>query len=116
VKESGGSEPKQIVYCKELLALKDVDAVIIATPDHQHAVMLTDAVRAGKDAYVEKPLAMDMKDLLLAVDTVKKSDRIVQMGTQIRSLPSSMAARKFVTGGGLGQVFKVEQERNAYRP
>ena len=59
---------------------------------------------------------MEMKELLLCVDTVKKSDRIVQMGTQVRSLPSSMAARKFVTGGGLGKVFKVEQERNSIKP
>jgi predicted dehydrogenase len=115
-KKASGVEPKQIRAYRELLAMKDIDAVIIATPDHQHATMLTDAVRAGKDAYCEKPLAMDMKELLLCVDTVKKSDRVVQMGTQIRSLPSSMAARKFITGGELGKVFKVEQERNSIKP
>jgi len=115
-KAASGADPKQLTAYRELLALKDIDAVIIATPDHQHATMLTDAVRAGKDAYCEKPLAMDMKELLLCVDTVKKSDRIVQMGTQIRSLPSSMAARKFVTGGQLGKVFKIEQERNSIKP
>lgn len=116
VKAAQGDEPKQIRAYRELLALKEIDAVIIATPDHQHATMLTDAVRAGKDAYVEKPLAMEMKELLTCVDTVKKSDRIVQMGTQIRSLPSSMAAKQWVQSGGLGKIFKVEQERNALRP
>ncbi|MBM3727388.1 MAG: Gfo/Idh/MocA family oxidoreductase [Acidobacteria bacterium] len=116
VKERTGSEARQIRAYRELLSLKEIDAVIIATPDHQHAAMLADAVRAGKDAYCEKPLGMEMKDLLNCVDTVKKSDRIVQMGTQIRSLPSSMAARKFITGGGLGQVFKIEQERNGVTP
>lgn len=115
-KQAGAGDPKQMAAYRELLSMKEIDAVIIATPDHQHSTMLTDAVRAGKDAYVEKPLAMDMKELLLAVDTVKKSDRIVQMGTQIRSLPSSMAAKKFVTGGGLGKVFKIEQERNSLKP
>lgn len=115
-KQASAGDPKQMAAYRELLSMKEIDAVIIATPDHQHATMLTDAVRAGKDAYVEKPLAMEMKELLLAVDTVKKSDRIVQMGTQIRSLPSSMAARKFITGGGLGQLFKVEQERNSLKP
>jgi len=116
VKEAAGGDARQLKAYQELLALKEIDAVIIATPDHQHATMLTDAVRAGKDAYVEKPLAMEMRELLTCYDAVKKSERIVQMGTQIRSLASSMAARQFVTGGGLGKVFKVEQERNAIRP
>ena len=111
-----GTEPKPVNAYRELLAMKELDAVLIATPDHQHATMLTDAVRAGKDAYVEKPLAMDMRDLITAVDTVKKSDRIVQMGTQIRSLPSSMGAKSFITGGGMGKVFKIEQERNGLKP
>jgi len=116
VKAAAGVDARPLKAYRELLALKEIDAVIIATPDHQHATMLTDAVRAGKDAYVEKPLAMEMRELLACYDTVKKTDRIVQMGTQIRSLPSSMAAKQFVTGGGLGQVFKIEQERNAIRP
>ncbi|MBI3680276.1 MAG: Gfo/Idh/MocA family oxidoreductase [Acidobacteria bacterium] len=116
VKKAAGNDARQLRAYREVLTLKEIDAVIIATPDHQHATMLADAVRAGKDAYVEKPLAMDMKELLAAVDAVKKTDRIVQMGTQIRSLPSSMAARKWVQGGGLGKVFKVEQERNALKP
>jgi len=111
-----GHEPRQIKAYREMLAMKEIDAVIIATPDHQHATMLTDAVRAGKDAYCEKPLAMDMKELLVCVDTVKKSDRIVQMGTQVRSLPSSMGARKWIQEGHLGKVFKVEQERNGLKP
>jgi predicted dehydrogenase len=59
---------------------------------------------------------MEMKELLVCVDTVKKSDRVVQMGTQVRSLPSSMAAKKFVTSGGMGKVFKAEQERNSLKP
>jgi predicted dehydrogenase len=115
-KKVAGNDPRQMVAYRELLAAKDIDAVIIATPDHQHATMLTDAVRAGKDAYCEKPLAMDMKELLLCVDTVKRSDRVVQMGTQIRSLPSSMGAKKWIGAGGLGKVFKIEQERNSVHP
>ncbi|MBI4906856.1 MAG: Gfo/Idh/MocA family oxidoreductase [Acidobacteria bacterium] len=116
IKSKTNVEAKQHKAYRELLAMKDIDAVIIASPDHWHATMLTDAVRAGKDAYCEKPLAMDMKELLTCVDTVKKSDRVVQMGTQIRSLPSSMAAKKFVTSGAMGKVFKVEQERNSLKP
>lgn len=111
-----GNTPKQLAAYRELLAMKELDAVIIATPDHQHATMLADAVRAGKDVYVEKPLAMDMKDLLMAVDAVKRTDRIVQMGTQIRSLPSSMGAKKWIASGAMGKIIKVEQERNSTQP
>jgi predicted dehydrogenase len=116
VREATSIEPRQIKAYREVLAEKDIDAVIIATPDHQHATMLTDAVRAGKDAYCEKPLAMEMKELITCNDAVKRSDRIVQMGTQVRSQPSSMAARQWIQAGNLGTVFKVEQERNSVRP
>jgi len=96
--------------------MKDVDAVVISTPDHLHCTMLRDAIRAGKDVYIEKPLAMNMKELIEAVDTVKRSTRIVQVGTQVRSWPSSVSARAFVSSGGLGRIFKIEQSRNGYRP
>jgi predicted dehydrogenase len=101
---------------QDVLARKDIDAVIIATPDHQHCTQLAAAARAGKDAYIEKPMAMNMKELIMAVDAVKKYNRVVQVGTQIRSLPSSVAARKFVAAGGLGKIIKVEQSRNAWKP
>lgn len=116
VKEASGAAPRQFVHYQELLAVKEIDAVVIGTPDHQHCRMLTAAARAGKDAYIEKPLAMEMKELIEAVDSVKKYQRVVQCGTQIRSLPSSVAARAFVTSGGLGKVLKVEQSRNSFRP
>ncbi|HWQ54143.1 MAG TPA: Gfo/Idh/MocA family oxidoreductase [Bryobacteraceae bacterium] len=111
-----GSNPEQFVHYQDVVSNPKIDAVIIGTPDHQHCTQLTAAARAGKDAYVEKPLAMDMKELVTAVDEVKKHQRVVQVGTQIRSLPSSMAARAFVTTGGLGKVLKVEQSRNSYEP
>ena len=116
VKQASGREPRSFVHYQELLALKEVDAVVIGTPDHQHSTQLTAAVRAGKDVYVEKPLAMDMKELVEAVDTVKRSDRVVQMGTQVRSSPNVVAARAFVAAGGLGKILKVDQSRNLYRP
>jgi predicted dehydrogenase len=116
VKQAFGSEPRQTGNYLDVLSMKDIDAVVIAAPDHQHCRMLAAAVKAGKDAYIEKPLAMDMKELVMAVDAVKKSGRIVQVGTQIRSYPHSVAARDFVQGGGLGKILKVEQSRNAYEP
>ncbi len=116
VRTALGRAPEAFVHYRDLLAAKGVNAVVIGTPDHQHCAQLTDAARAGKDAYVEKPLAMDMKSLILAVDTVKKQNRIVQCGTQIRSYPPSVSARAFVTSGGLGKLLKVEQSRNGYKP
>ncbi len=116
VKQALGTSPEQFVHYQDVVTNKKIDSVIIGTPDHQHCTMLTAAARNGKDAYVEKPLAMDMKDLIEAVDTVKKSNRVVQLGTQIRSLPASRAARAFVTSGGLGKILKVEQSRNSFQP
>ena len=93
VREATGNAPAQIHAYEDLLARDDIDAVTIGTPDHQHCTQLIHAVQAGKDAYVEKPLAMDLKELKQAYDVVTASDRVVQMGTQVRSFPSSVAAR-----------------------
>src|ERR1035438_2551934 len=116
VKKSGGAEPKLFVHYQDLLAAPGVDAVLISTPDHQHCTQLSAAVKAKKDVYVEKPLAMDMKELLSAVDTVKSSDRIVQCWTPVQSWAPSAAGRAFVSSGGLGNVFKIEQSRNGLHP
>jgi predicted dehydrogenase len=116
VKEACGTAPEQFVRYQDLLALKTVDAVIIGTPDHQHCTMLTAAARAGKDAYCEKPLAMSLKELNEAVRAVKSNNRIVQIGTQVRSWAPSVSGRAFVQSGGLGKIFKIEQSRNGQKP
>jgi len=116
VKTATGEEPRQFVHYQDLLAHRDLDAVTIATPEHQHCTQLIAAVEAGKDAYIEKPLAMNMDELKRAVDAVDRSGRVVQNGTQIRSLPQARAARQFVSAGGLGKVLKASQARNGYRP
>lgn len=116
VKEFTGQEPFQTPNIADVLARKDIDAVVIGTPDHLHCTMLIDAIKAGKDVYVEKPLAMNMRELIRAYDTVKRSDRIVQIGTQMRSYPNSVGARNAITAGALGKVLKVEQVRNGYSP
>ena len=116
VTEARANDPKQIEMSRDLLARPDIDAVLIATPDHLHCTHLIAAVEAGKDVYVEKPLAMDMKELNKAVNTVKKSDRVVQMGTQVRSSGPAKGARDFVQSSGLGDIFKIEQSRNGYKP
>ena len=116
VKEASNREPAQFAHYGDLLALKNVDAVTIATPEHQHCTQLIAAARAGKDAYVEKPLAMNMEELVQAFDTVKKYDRVVQNGTQIRSLPQALAAREFIASGRLGKTLKAAQARNGSQP
>lgn len=116
VKEFTGQMPFSTAHIGDILSRKDIDAVVIGTPDHLHCTHLIEAIRAGKDVYVEKPLAMNMKELVRAYDAVKKSDRIVQVGTQMRSYPQSAGAKQFVTSGQLGKILKVEQVRNGYSP
>ena len=116
VKEQLGYEPDKLVDYRELFARNDVDAVLIATPDHQHCEMLSAAVKAGKDVYIEKPLANNFAELKTAVADVKASGRVVQVGTQIRSLPAARGAKELYQSGELGKVFKIEQSRNAAVP
>ncbi len=116
VKEHTGKDPAQVVDYRDVLARKDIDAVVIGTPDHQHCTMLIAAVEAGKDVYIEKPMAMNMKELVRAYDAVKRSGRIVQVGTQIRSYRTTRGARQFVASGGIGKILKAEQVRNSYMP
>jgi predicted dehydrogenase len=116
VKEFTGREPFATSRFAEVLARKDIDAVVIGTPDHQHCAQLIEAVQAGKDVYVEKPLAMNMRELVRAYDAVKKSGRVVQMGTQMRSYPQSGGLKSWLASGALGRMLKVEQARNSYMP
>jgi predicted dehydrogenase len=116
VKNASGRDPEQFVHYQDVLGRKDIDAVVIGTPDHQHCTQLIDAVRAGKDAYIEKPLGMSIKEVNEAFDAVKKSGRVVQVGTQVRSWQAPVSARAFVASGGLGKIYKIEQSRNGFRP
>jgi len=84
----GGEQLAKARNLDELLAMKDIDAVIIATADFQHAQHCIQAVRAGKDVYVEKPFANIMSDAREALKTVTSSKQIVQVGTHRRSTSS----------------------------
>lgn len=89
---------------RRLLEDKSVDAVVIATPDHLHAQMLIDAVAAGKDVYLEKPLATNIEDGFRMVEAVKRSDRVVAMGTQRRSHELNHEAKAVLDSGVAGPV------------
>lgn len=93
-----------------------VDAVIISTADFQHALHCVEAVRAGCDAYVEKPFANTMEDARLALKVVTQSDRIVQIGTQRRSAQNYIQADKFIRSGRFGDVVCVEMTWNVNQP
>ena len=103
-----GRTPRNYQYLEEVLVLKDVDAVIISTPEHSHSEILKMAVEAGKDVYVEKPMGNVLTDVKAARDAVVKSDRIVQVGTQHRSEPYPKAAHALIQSGVLGDVSKIE--------
>jgi len=111
-----GRPARQFVSYRDVVALKDVDAVMIASPDCHHTTHLKAAAEAGKDAYCEKPLAMDMEGLKQACDAVKKAGTVVQIGTQLRSLPSFTGCRELYKTGILGKVARIEQCRNNEKP
>ena len=101
---------------EELYARKDVDAVIIATADFQHAQHGIEAVKAGRDAYVEKPTAHTMEDAREFRAAVKKSDRIIQIGTQRRSTPAYQKAAEYIQSGKFGDIVMVEMSWNVNQP
>lgn len=101
---------------EELYERKDVDAVIIATADFQHALHGVEAVKAGRDAYVEKPLANTMADARAIRDAVKQTGRVVQIGTQRRSTPSYQKAYEYLRSGKFGDIVMVEMTWNVNQP
>jgi predicted dehydrogenase len=115
-KEWYGREAKQFARYRDLLAMKDLDAVMIASPDHAHTTHMEAAAKAGKHIYVEKPMARKMDGLRRAVDAVKAAGVVVQVGTQIRSLPTSTGAHELWKSGILGKASRIEQCRNAEKP
>jgi predicted dehydrogenase len=111
-----GRTPRAFQYMDELLALKDVDAALVATADFQHATHLRLVAEAGKDCYCEKPMANDLEEAKAARDAVIKHNRIAQIGTQHRSEPYQIAVRDFIKTGALGEVSKVEIAWNYHGP
>jgi predicted dehydrogenase len=111
-----GRSPRSFQYLEDLLALPDVDAVLISTPEHSHSPILKMAVEAGKDVYVEKPMGNVLAETKAARDAVLKSSRIVQVGTQHRSEPHPQLAQALVHSGALGEVSKVEVVWNYHGP
>jgi predicted dehydrogenase len=98
------SNPKKYKEYKQLLADKEIDAVVIATPDHWHAPMFINACNAGKDVYVEKPLSLTVAEGRRMVETAERTKRVVQVGTNRRSWKTYREMIDFVHAGGIGKI------------
>ncbi|HYZ85585.1 MAG TPA: Gfo/Idh/MocA family oxidoreductase [Bryobacteraceae bacterium] len=106
-KAQGGTTPKAYRNYKQLLEDKSIDAVLIATPEHWHARMVLDALAAGKDVYVEKPLCRTPEEGVELINAERKTKNIVQVGMQRRSYDLYLQGREVVASGALGNVRMV---------
>ncbi len=93
---------------RKLLESRDVDAVVVATPDHWHALLTMMACAAGKDVYVEKPLTLFVREGRWMVEVARRHKRVVQVGTQARSGTHLQRARELIRSGRLGQIVSVQ--------
>jgi predicted dehydrogenase len=94
-------------HYQQILDSKDIDAVLIGSPDHWHVPMTVDACAAGKDVYVEKPLTHNLDEGKAVIEAQNKHQRMVQVGMQQRSMPHIAKARELIRGGWIGEVHKV---------
>ena len=104
VEKKQGKKPEIEKDFRKVLERKDIDAVIIGTPDHWHCLPTIHAAEAGKDMYLEKPISHDIVEAKTMAAAVKKADRIVQVGTWQRSTREFVAALEYVRSGKLGQI------------
>ncbi|MCZ2473609.1 Gfo/Idh/MocA family oxidoreductase [Aquirufa ecclesiirivi] len=116
VKENYAKNPSWGAYAaipvyqdyRELLASKNVDAVVIATPDHWHAAMAVRAAEAGKDIYCEKPLSLTVKEGRAMVNAARKNKRVFQTGSMQRSWPEFRQAVELIRNGYIGEVKSIK--------
>jgi len=102
-------KPRTFGDYRKMLAEKDLDIVLIATPDHWHALPMIEAVKSGVDVYVQKPISVDIQEGQAMLAAARKYNRVVQVGTQRRSTPHLIEARdKFIKTGALGKIGLVE--------
>jgi predicted dehydrogenase len=105
--EIAGLQAQSYLDYREVLDRKDIDAVVIGSPDHWHKQMLIDAVHAGKDAYCEKPIMHSIEEGAEMVRAVDEATRIVQTGTQQRSWDHYILGKQIVASGKLGKITMV---------
>jgi len=115
IEKAQGTAPAKCKDFNEVLGDKDIDAVMIVTPDHWHAIMTILACQAGKDVYCEKPLSQTIHEGLLMRNAARKFNRIVQTGTQRRSMNHYKSAVEFAASGKLGDICLLKAWMNQVR-
>ncbi|MCH7908073.1 MAG: Gfo/Idh/MocA family oxidoreductase, partial [Candidatus Hydrogenedentes bacterium] len=116
ITEGKFNRPPTTAYFEEVIANKDVDAVVIATPDHWHALPVIMACEAGKDVYCEKPLATTIREGRAIVDAVHRNNTVFQLGTMQRSGPYFQEAVELIRNGHIGTIARVETWAHDARP
>ncbi|NLI72106.1 MAG: Gfo/Idh/MocA family oxidoreductase [Bacteroidales bacterium] len=111
-----GEKPKRYLNYKELLVAPDVDAVIIATPDHWHAQMTMDAIKAGKHVYLEKPMSWTVPETYALRDIVRNSKVVFQLGHQNRQIETNKRGKEIIEKGLLGPITLIETSTNRNDP
>ncbi|KPK71246.1 MAG: oxidoreductase [Acidithiobacillales bacterium SM23_46] len=107
IEKTSGKRPETVKDFRRIIDRKDIDVCLVATPDHWHALPTIYACQAGKDVYVEKPLATSIGEGRAMVEAARRYDRIVQMGTQWRSGRHYQQAIEYVHSGSLGEIRMV---------
>ena len=102
-----GKKPEIYGDYRKLLERKDIDAVLIGTPDHWHCLQLVDACAAGKDVYVQKPIANSIAECDMMAKAAKHYNRVVSVGQQQRSAKLWIEMKKFIDSGQLGHISRV---------
>ena len=103
-KQYGISEKRLFPDYRDMLALDELDAVIISSPDHWHALHAIHAMEAGKDVYIEKPMTLTIREGRLMVDAARANSRICQVGSQQRSTQENRVGCALVRAGRIGKV------------
>jgi predicted dehydrogenase len=108
-RQASGKKPRTYTDYRQMLKERDLDIVLVATPDHWHALAMIAAVEAGADVYVQKPISVDIREGQAMLAAARKHRRVVQVGTQRRSTPHIVEARdRFIKEGKLGKIGLVE--------
>ena len=115
IEKAQGTKPQLLKEYQRVLDDKDIDAVMIAVPDHWHAILTLQALQAGKDVYIEKPLCQTIREGQMMRDAARKYNRVVQVGTQRRSMEHVRSAVELVAGGKIGKVPLIKAWINQIR-
>src|SRR5579863_5760226 len=107
-RQASHEKPRTYSDYRKMLVEKDLDIVLVGTPDHWHALAMIEAVKAGADVYCQKPISVDVIEGQAMVAAARKHNRVVQAGLQRRSTPHLVEARDIVKEGKLGKIGLVE--------